>query len=106
MDLDEFVKQSLLDVVKGLRAANDEVAGGPVRERGKFTFQLDSRPQSVGPGTIHFDIAVTTREAASSGGKLGARIAVFEASMGGTDGKSTERASPLKFSVLLGSVVS
>jgi hypothetical protein len=76
MKLDEFIRQSLLDIRNGLRKANEEIAkieGGTLGINQSAHFIMG--PFNDGSGRVSFDIAVTVED--SSDGKVGAGIKVL-----------------------------
>ncbi len=76
MKLDEFIKQSLLDIRNGVRSANEEIAkieGGTLGLDKEAHFQMG--PYNGDAGKIIFDIAVTVED--SSNGSVGAGIKVL-----------------------------
>lgn len=89
MELAEFVKTTLVDIVKGLKGANSDLAGTD-------KFRLLSNEQ------ISFDIAVTVSEESKS--SAGGGIHVYAVKIGGEKGNLTtnESISRIKFNVTPG----
>ena len=103
MELRDFVASSLVDIALGLRTANDRVrAQFPSVEGGSsVAFLLGPLLGNKEHNHIDFDIAVTVKREESAEGPLGVGIAVIESAVEGTRSTTAERASRIKFSVLL-----
>jgi len=81
MRLDEFIRQSLLDIRNGVRSANEEIAkidGGTLGLDQSAHFQMG--PYEDESGRVSFDIAVTVED--SSRGNMGAGIKVLGLGVG------------------------
>lgn len=62
MELEEFIRKTLIDIRNGLRGANEEIAkleGGKLGVDKAALFQLESHGGQGGKSYINFDIAVT-----------------------------------------------
>jgi hypothetical protein len=94
VDLEEFVSQALQEIVGGVRKANGALG------QGTFTL-LPGADQKAGRG-IHFDVAVTTREEARTGGGIGARIAVLRVALDKGKADVSEQVSHIAFAVDVG----
>lgn len=109
MDLSEFVQQSLVQIVEGVKASQEII-----RERGGFAnpavftsaYGQDGHFGSVSDGhnvlLVDFDVAVTVADA--SEGSAGAKLSVaalFKAETGGNVRSTTESVSRLRFKVPL-----
>ncbi len=97
MELQEFIKNSLVNIRKGVSDANDDLMKDVNKHR---VFELDSNSKEG--GHVDFDIAViATSEKGKTGGG-GIKIAVV--SVGGEvkNKKSEESVSRIKFSVKIG----
>lgn len=92
MDLEKFVKETLLQVLRGIRGAADEVE----EHEGRVS------PELVG-GTlqnIEFDVAVFASEDSATGGKAGIRVASMIGIGGKKEVSSSHRSeSRIKFTV-------
>jgi hypothetical protein len=88
MELEEFVKKTLTDIVCGVKAANKEM-GGTANER------FDLKPGDP----ISFDVAVTVTEESAKSGSAG--IKVYPISLGGgkESSKLNENVTRIKFLV-------
>ena len=102
MELDKFIKETLVQISSGIKQANDEIDKGRESKDGKdlpkvFLLRPGSK-QERGAG-VAFDIAVTTQK--DTGGKGGAkvRLSVVEADLGGNKSSSHQNVSRIQFSV-------
>lgn len=95
MELDEFIKDVVVKIEKGLADANTELSDKKAA--------LYSRR---GENDIEFDIAVTSRVSTEAGGKAGVKI-VSVVDIGGKMGSSAshENASRIKFGLSLNPAV-
>lgn len=94
MELEEFIKTTLVNIKKGVNSANVELAKMEGKELGKDAGAIFV----INPGkenNISFDIAVTTAKGTSGGGKI--RVAVVN--IGGDRSNSEEYVSRIKFLV-------
>lgn len=108
MELEQFIKQTLLGIRGGLKSANKVILGDK--------YGVDASPFVLEPSTynrdkkengfVTFDIAVTVSEETKGTG--GAEIKIYVASLGGkTEGISTERhVSKIAFSVAISEMIS
>lgn len=89
MELDEFVKKSLLQLLAGIDGAQKE---------GKYGCVVPKRPDAFNQN-VKFDVAVTVEEGV--GTDVGAKINVFGSKVGAeVDGrKNTETVTRISFSV-------
>jgi hypothetical protein len=96
MELREFIKSSLIDILGGIQDAaaeihaNDEARGAvnPLRKEQIFSTQK-----------VAFDIAVTAASEESKGAKGGVKVYVIDAGIDGKSTKSHSTASRLQFSI-------
>jgi len=103
MELQEFIKNTLVSIKNGLREANEEFARQEGKTLGKdFTslFVMEPHNREKGEGYITFDVAVTVSQESKKSGGGGLKIAV--ASLGGEVGgvKSQEHVSRIKFHII------
>lgn len=102
MDLENFIKETLVQISKGVSSANDELA--PERKKGDGTdlpklFLLPpGSKQDQGHG-VHFDVAITTKASDEGGGGFKVRLAVVDANLGGKLTSALESVSRVQFSV-------
>ena len=109
MDLDEFVRQTLVDVMNGVKAAQEELHGdgsGIVAVKGQISPRPAGRSGSTTGGRplsdigspidqIEFDVAVTAEEGAEAKGG----VKVWGLNVGGGVASKEAVVSRVKFSV-------
>jgi hypothetical protein len=94
MELEEFIKTTLINIKKGINNANVELAKIDGKELGKdagAVFVI----YSIKDNKIEFNVAVTTTKEGSGSGKIN----IAAVSIGGEKNHSEEYASRIKFSV-------
>lgn len=111
MELDEFVKQALLKISKGVKNSQEEIRnlGGfasPAVFASSSAASKDSYFGSVSDGhnvlLVDFDVAVTTSDAEESGGKGKISVVkIFSAEAGGKLSTQQEYTSRIHFKVPL-----
>ena len=100
MELEEFIKTTLLNIKKGIREANSKIAKENGLELGKDQnaqqYQINGHGMSKG---IKFDIAliVTKEKGADGGGKI--RVAVLDIGGKKTSASKEEHVSRISFDV-------
>lgn len=103
MELQEFIKNTLVSIKNGLHEANEEFARQENKKLGEnFTalFVMEPHNREKGQGYITFDVAITVSQESKKSGGGGLKIAV--ASLGGEIGdiKSQEHLSRIKFHII------
>lgn len=103
MDLENFIKETLVQISKGVSLANDELSPLRKKEDGTDLPKLFLLPpgtrQEQGHG-IHFDVAITTKASDDGGGGgIKVRLAVVDASFDGKLSSAFESISRIQFSV-------
>jgi hypothetical protein len=103
MELDQFIKNTLLSISKGLRETNLEIAkrdGKTLGVDAAAAYMLESHNRDSKEGYITFDVAVTVSSETKKSGGGGIKIAV--ASIGGevSNSGTQEHVSRIKFHVL------
>ena len=105
MELDEFVRTTLVQILKGVRDAQEE-NGGPDRKRGIIVpYAREGGKHAVTVGGdlvtfVQFDVAVTTEAADNVQG--GGKISVWNIARVGAEGSVSSRdtmANRIKFDV-------
>jgi hypothetical protein len=101
MDIETFVKESLVAIASGVKGANkalNDAAGGP--NRNTF-FVMNQASNTVGnrPTTFDFDLAVTATKEGAGGGGGKINLAIAEVSLDGKAKLTQESVSRIKFSV-------
>jgi hypothetical protein len=102
MDLENFIKETLVQISRGVSSANEHIAPERKKEDGTDLPKLFLLPpgnrQDQGHG-VHFDVAVTTQTTDEGGGGLKMRLAVVDADLGGKLTSAHESVSRIQFSV-------
>lgn len=108
MELEEFIKTTLVNIKNGIRGANLEIAKKEGKELGKdiaAMFVMEAHNRDKGQGYITFDVAVTVSQEKTKSGGGGLRIAVANLGGGVGDVKSQEHVSHIKFHIIPNSPV-
>jgi hypothetical protein len=104
-EVQEFVRDVLLDVIKGIKEAQKEAGvGGYIAPDGigQHPFPKDSgvsNEQRIISTVVKFDIAVTAETSKQGGGGAKVRIAVVDADLGGKLEAKNTQVSRIQFSV-------
>jgi hypothetical protein len=102
MELEDFIKETLVQISNGIQNANEKLKPLRVKEDGselpKLFLLSPGRKQEQGNG-VHFDVAITTKttDEGQAGAKV--RLTVFEADLGGKLQSSDQTVSRIQFSV-------
>ena len=103
MELQEFIKNTLVSIKNGVHEANVEFA----KQEGKILgndfasiFVLEPNQREKGQGYITFDLAVTVSQESKTTGGAGIKIAVVQLGGEVDDIKSQESISRIKFHVI------
>lgn len=109
MELEEFIKTTLVNIKNGIHQANIELAKQEEKTLGvdySSVFVMEAHNREKGYGYITFDVAVTVSQESEKTGGGGLKIAI--ASLGGeiSDIKSQEHISRIKFHIIPNSIVS
>lgn len=99
MELETFIKETLVSIKNGLRNANLEIAKGEGKELGKdieaaFIFIPDEKD-----GSIVFDVAVTVSSESKKEGGGGIKIAIARLGADISEASTLQHVSRIKFSV-------
>jgi hypothetical protein len=100
MELSEFVEQSLVQIVRGIEAANNTLEPNTEKARQPFMLHYSGGDRPQAPH-IEFDVAVTTQSAISGDAKGKAKLFVAGVELGGAVASSKENVSHVKFSVMV-----
>ncbi|MCF6255270.1 MAG: hypothetical protein L3J98_04860 [Gammaproteobacteria bacterium] len=102
MELEIFIKETLVQVSNGIKSANEDLAPERKKEDGtnlpKLFLLSPGKNQDLGSG-IHFDVAVTTKTNDEGGGGAKVKLAIFEADLGGKLKSSGQAVSRIQFSI-------
>lgn len=110
MDLKDFIVETISSIVEASKELSEKYgpAGAVVNPPASSqkpddpTFAVDSRFYSNRRvQNIEFDVAVTTADSTTGGGKAGLKIWVAEGGVEGAHARSNERISRIKFAVPL-----
>lgn len=105
MDLQEFVAQTLLQIVRGAAEANAALEPQRKMPDGSSLPKLFLLPPGVerseGSG-VHFDVAVAARTELDKGAGARASLAVVQIDVGGKQVASSEEVSRISFSIQIG----
>lgn len=101
MNLENFIKHTLVEILNGIKTANNEIVGDNPTPETKKPFLLCPGSSSEHGSGIDFDVAITAKSEGK--GKAGAkvRLAVVEAELGGDGGIFRESVSRVKFKVMV-----
>ena len=94
MDIETFVKQSLVAIAAGIKGANQQMNKEAPQARTYFLLGANREAQ-----TLDFDIAVTATKEGGGGGGGKINVAIAEVSLDGKGKVTHESASRIKFSV-------
>ena len=103
MELDEFIKNTLVSIYRGIHKANEEIAKSEGQILGKDAtsrFVMEPHQRDNKEGYISFDVAVTVSSETKKSG--GASIKIAIASLGGeaSNAGMQEHVSRIKFHVM------
>jgi hypothetical protein len=107
MHLKEFVKDALVEIIQGIKAAQDQPgAGGYIAPEGvgDHEFPRDGgvlNSQMIVSTVVKFDVAVTAESSVDGGGGAKLRIAIVEANLGASGNSKNTQVSRIQFSVPL-----
>jgi hypothetical protein len=105
MDLQEFVTQTLLQIIRGISDANKVLE--PERKKPDGSplpklFLLSPGVEKEGGHGVHFDVAVTARSETDKGAGAKASLSVLQFDVGGKQIATSEQVSRINFSVQIG----
>lgn len=110
LDLQTFIKNSLVQIMRGCKEAQDELHSSHARicprievpfldGGGASQHALGETGTNRLVQTVDFDVAVTATEETETKGGIGVMTAIINAGSAGQSGKSSESVSRLKFSI-------
>ena len=100
MQLDQFVTETLVQIVKGIQAANNSLDPDTPRPNQAFGLAYSGGDPQRGPH-IEFDVAVTTHLEATGQAEGKAHLLVAAIALDGSASALKENISRVKFSVLI-----
>jgi len=96
MDIETFVKESLVAIAAGIKGANQRMNTEAPENSRRTYFLLGANPLAQ---TLDFDIAVSATKEGGGGGGGKVNVAIVEVSLDGKAKVTHEDASRIKFSV-------
>lgn len=102
MDLENFIKETLVQISKGVSSANDALSESRKNADGSALpklFLLPAGTEKEQNHGVHFDVAITTQSKDEGGGGIKFKLAVVDADLGGKLSSSQEAVSRVQFSV-------
>lgn len=100
MQLDQFVTETLVQIVKGIQGANQSLDPDQPKANQAFGLSYSGGDPQRGPH-IEFDVAVTTQLEAAGQIQGKAQLLVAAVELDGSGSASREKISRVKFSVLV-----
>ena len=107
MDLKEFTKQTLVQIVEGVKEANEffEGSGAQVMNESPAKpkqYVYDTHGDAINVVEVDFDVAITATESEGANGGAGLRVASIINFGGGTESKiENQTISRIKFTLPL-----
>jgi len=102
MDLNEFIKDTLVQISRGIESANNDLGSERKKPDGsdlpKLFLLSPGQNKEQGEG-VHFDVAVTSKSDKSGKGGAKFKLSVIEADIGGDIASSHQSVSRVSFSV-------
>jgi len=102
MELEDFIKETLIQISNGIQNANEELKPSRVKDDGselqKLFLLSPGGKQEQGNG-IHFDVAITTKTTDEGKAGVKVKLAVLEADLGGKLQSTDQTVSRIQFSV-------
>ncbi len=102
MELKDFVTQSLVQIVNGIKQANTELAGveNPTADTKAFLLFSSVGDNPKAPH-VEFDVAVSTKADSKAAAGAAAKLYVVSLEAGGSTSTIKENVSRVKFAVLV-----
>lgn len=100
MELQEFIKTSLIEIGNAVTEANGEIKKSKKTDTNFFFLKFGSE-KDKGAG-IHFDLAVTSSTVKQTDGRVKAGISVFGAGIGTLNKATDEKISRISFTIEIG----
>lgn len=104
MELREFVKQSLVEIVQGVEEANIELSGNNEltanNSNRAFLLAYSGGDNPKGPH-VEFDVAVSTKTDLTAGAGASVKLYVVDLDAGGSSSTVKEHISHVRFAVLV-----
>lgn len=102
MELREFVKMSLVEIVQGIKEANKELSTDGVVTADNNVFMLKYSGGNKPEGSpVEFDVAISTTSDQKAGAGASAKLYVVDINVNGSQSTVKEHVSRVKFSVFV-----
>ena len=110
MDLKDFIKDSFVQIAKGIEEANEELKDSSAQinpdnvyvnagDRQNYGRLSTSKKHGKIVEVVEFDVAVIATGDTESGGKLGVKVGVFEIGANGNEKSGNKAESRIKFRI-------
>jgi hypothetical protein len=96
VELGDFVRETLVEILEGVKAANVEAKKHVPGEKNVYVLTGTGFKES---GFVEFDVAVTSASTETTGAGGGIKLHVLSANVGGENRASAERVSRIRFKV-------
>lgn len=101
MDLKDFIKETIIQIPRGIAEANEELKLKDGRKKTCYNFQNKAGAEEH--DKIMFDIAITSQDIKRDGGKIGFKICVLSGDAQDEKEKTRTNVSRVKFFVSINS---
>lgn len=98
MDLEDFVKNTLVSITRGVHSANDELLKNSDKEKRKQFSLVPYKDKEH--GVISFDVAVVVSKEAKKSGKGDFKVAIFNAGGKKSNSDMEEKVSHIRFNII------
>ena len=102
MDLEEFIRNTLVSLHDGVQSANKAIMGKQIGEGKTLTYAIEGimGTDSKANPVIEFDVAVVASEGSESEGGAKLRIPFISAGGGGSSSAGSEATSRVRFRIV------
>ena len=97
MNLDDFISETLVNIVNGVETANKQLTKKP--------FRLPNTIPQYDNAFIDFDVALSVTSTGKGGGEGGFKLGVFHAALHSEGGTTKENVSRAKFKIMVQNMV-
>ena len=97
MELQEFIKKTLIGIVKGVENANDEY--GKSKNNTQKPFRLITGDEVKKGAGVQFDLAVTTKKEGDAGASASISVIAVDITAGAKGKIASEEVNRIKFTV-------
>ncbi len=110
MDLKDFIKETFVQLSKGIEEANEELRDSSALVNPKNVYVNSEDRQNYGRlndnkefnrvvEVVEFDVAVSASDEAEAGGKFGIKVGVIELGANGKQAETNKAESRIKFKI-------